>query len=129
MRTNERVKELGEVFTSPELINEMLDKLPQEELLNPEKSVGDITGCGNGNFLVVILERRMSAGISHLDALKTIYGVDIMKDNILECKRRLSLGSEDLEIWKILDHNIICADALDPKHEGWNKVGYMWENE
>jgi len=127
MRSQERKKSLGEVFTPPELVNEMLDKLPQEELLDPTKKVGDIAGCGSGNFLVEVLRRRMEAGVPHKEALKTIYGVDIMRDNVVECKRRLSLGSEDLEIWKILDHNIICADALDPDHDGWNKVGYMWE--
>ena len=127
MRSIERKKQLGEVFTPSELVNEMLDKLPQQELCNPIKVIGDIAGCGNGNFLIAILERRMKVGVSHLDALKTIYGVDIMQDNVIECKRRLSLGSEDLEIWKILDNNIICADALNPDHDGWNKVGYMWE--
>ena len=35
MRSIERKKQLGEVFTPLELVNEMLDKLPQEELLNP----------------------------------------------------------------------------------------------
>jgi hypothetical protein len=39
----------------------------------------------------------------------------------------LSLGSKDAEIWKILNHNIICANTLDPNHKGWEKVGYMWE--
>lgn len=126
MRNKERIKEFGEVFTPLELVNEILDKIPQEELLNPEKTVGDITGCGNGNFLVEVLRRRMEAGISHKDALKTIYGVDIMQDNIDECKQRLSLGSKDKEIWDILNHNIICADALKKNHPGWKEVGYMW---
>jgi len=129
MRSEKRKKELGEVFTPPELVNTLLelDKLPQEELLNPDKTIGDITGCGNGNFLVEVLRRRMEAGISHKDALQTLYGVDIMQDNIDECKQRLSLGSKDKEIWDILNHNIICADALDKNHKGWKDVGYMWQ--
>jgi hypothetical protein len=61
-----------------------------------------------------------------VEALKTIYGVDILADNIQECKERLSLGSTESEIWKILDNNIICADALNSSHEGWKDVGYMW---
>jgi type I restriction-modification system DNA methylase subunit len=128
MKNNKQaVKERGEVFTPPRLVNEVLDKLPQDILLNPEKVIGDIAGCGNGNFLVEVLNRRMNAGISHLDALKTIYGIEIHQPNVDECKRRLSLGSTDREIWKILNHNIVCADALDDKHPGWNVVGYMWE--
>ena len=126
MRSIERKKSLGEVFTPTELVNEMLDKLPQEELLNPIKTVGDISGCGNGNFLIEVLNRRIKAGVSHKDSLRTIYGVDIMEDNIQECKERLSLGSKDKEICDILNHNIICADALKKNHKGWKEVGYMW---
>ena len=126
MKTKERIKEFGEVFTPPELVNEMLDKLPYSELCDPTKTIGDISGCGNGNFLIVVLERRIKTGIPHEDALKTIYGVDIMEDNVQECKERLSLGSKDKEIWNILNHNIICADALKKNHKGWKEVGYMW---
>jgi hypothetical protein len=126
MRTKERVKSLGEVFTPPSLVNEMLDKIPQTELLNPVKTIGDVAGCGNGNFLVEILNRRIAAGVSHLDALKTIFGVDIMADNVAECKQRLSLGSKNKDVWTVLNHNVICADALDSTHKGWEDVGYMW---
>ena len=126
MRTEARKKEFGEVFTPPELVKEMLDKIPQDELLNPDKTVGDITGCGNGNFLIEVLNRRIAAGIPHKKALATIYGVDIMQDNIDECKQRLSLGSKSKAIWAILDNNIICADVLDKCHSGWKDVGYMW---
>lgn len=127
MRTIERKNKFGEVFTPPQLVNEILDKLPQEEIINPDKTVGDISGCGNGNFLIEVLNRRLKAGVKHIDAIKTIYGVDIMADNIQECKERLAMGSKSKKVWKILDRNIICADALDPLHEGWEKVGYMWE--
>jgi type I restriction-modification system DNA methylase subunit len=126
MKTKERIKELGEVFTPPSLVAEMLDKIPQAELVNPSKTIGDISGCGNGNFLIEILNRRLAAGVSHLDALKTIFGVDIMADNIKECKERLALDSTDADIWTVLNHNIICADALDSTHKGWEDVGYMW---
>jgi hypothetical protein len=127
MKTKERVNSFGEVFTPQILVKEMLDKIPQSDLLNPVKVISDIAGCGNGNFLIEILNRRIASGISHLDALKTIYGVDIMADNIAECKQRLSLGFTDKDIWTVLNHNIICADALDPMHSGWAEVGYMWE--
>ena len=36
-------------------------------------------------------------------------------------------GWKDAEIWKVLNNNIVCANALDPNHNGWNDVGYMWE--
>jgi hypothetical protein len=107
-------------------VEEMLSKLPQEHFTSADKTMID-NSCGNGNFLVKILEWRMKNGISHLDSLKTIYGIELDENNAKECKERLSLGSKDDEIWKVLDHNIICANALDPKHKGWEKVGYMWE--
>ena len=128
IHTKKKIKENGEVFTPVTLVDEMLDKIPQDVLLDPAKTVGDISGCGNGNFLIRVLERRMEAGVSHLDALRTIYGVDIDETNIFECKKRLSLGKRDKEIWEILNRNIICADALDKAHRGWRKVGYMWDD-
>ena len=124
--TKQAIKNRGEVFTPEHLVEEMLSKLPQEHFTSADKTMID-NSCGNGNFLVKILEWRMKNGISHLDSLKTIYGIELDENNAKECKERLSLGSKDDEIWKVLDHNIICANALDPKHKGWEKVGYMWE--
>jgi len=126
MRSKKRSKELGEVFTPPKLVNEMLDKLPQEVIQNSEKTFLD-NSCGNGNFLIVILERRILDGMSHMDALKTIYGIDIDELNVDECRERLSMGSRNKKIWEILENNIILADALDPTHLGWLYIGYMWK--
>jgi type I restriction-modification system DNA methylase subunit len=124
--TQEAIKQRGEVFTPVKLVDEMLDKLPQDQLCDATKTVGDISGCGNGNFLIRVLERRMTSGVSHKEALSTIYGVDIDANNVNECRERLALGSTSKEIWAILNHNIICADALDKNHPGWKEVGYMW---
>ena len=126
MRSDERKKELGEVFTPPELVNEMLDKLPREVIQDSDKTFLD-NSCGSGNFLIEILNRRISAGISHIAALQSIYGIDIDELNVTECRERLSLGDTDAKIWEILNHNIILADALDIKHPGWFEVGYMWK--
>lgn len=123
--TREAKKQRGEVFTPEPLVEEMLGKLPPGFFTSVEKTMLD-NSCGNGNFLVKILEWRMKNGISHLDALKTIYGIELDPDNAKECRERLSLGSKSDDIWKVLNHNIICANALDPNHEGWNNVGYMW---
>lgn len=127
MRSKERAKSLGEVFTPQFLVERMLDKIPSEVLLNPEKTVLD-NSCGNGQFLVEVMERRITAGIPHLAAIRTIYGIDISELNTDETKQRLAKGSKDAEIWAVLHHNIICADALDPNHPGWKVVGYMWDD-
>jgi SAM-dependent methyltransferase len=124
--TKEQVKSLGMVFTPLPLVNDMLDKLPKDVFLDPEKTFLD-PACGNGNFLIVVLERKLASGIEYQQAIKTIYGVDIDQKNITECKQRLSIGSDNPAIWEILNHNVICADALNPEHAGWKEVGYMWD--
>ena len=119
-------KERGEVFTPEALVEEMLAKLPIEYFTSTNKTMLD-NSCGNGNFLVKILEWRIKNGLLHLDSLKTIYGIELDSVNADECRARLSLGSKDKEIWKVLKHNIVCANALDANHNGWDDVGYMWE--
>ncbi len=123
--TDEAIKARGEVFTPTPLVNEMLDKLPPEVFTNKEKTFLD-NSCGNGQFLAAVLQRKMANGASHKEALKTIYGVELDYDNAEECRRRLLLGSKNESLKKIVDHNIICADALDEGHQGWSNVGFYW---
>lgn len=120
------IKDFGEVFTPTFMVNQMLDKLPIE-VFKENKTFLD-NSCGNGQFLFEILKRKMENGFSHEKALSQIYGIELSEKNTIECKKRLSLGSDDQKIWEILDHNIINADALDPAHEGWVKVGFYWSN-
>ena len=86
-KREERRKETAEVFTPPFLVRDMLNKLPDEVWL-PDKTFCD-PACGNGNFLIAILIRKIENGQTPIEALKTIYGVDIMMDNIRECRLRL----------------------------------------
>ena len=86
-KRKKRKKKTAEVFTPNSLVNEMLDKLP-EEVWKEEKTFID-PACGNGNFLIHILWRKISKGHNFTEALKTVYGLDIMQDNIRECRLRL----------------------------------------
>ena len=86
-RRVKRQKQTAEVFTPDSLVNDMLNKLP-DEVWEEEKTFCD-PACGNGNFLINILRRKISLKHSPLEALKTIYGVDIKRDNIRECRLRL----------------------------------------
>ena len=108
MRTKERVKQTGEVFTPPELVEEILDKLPQEVWNDTEKTWLD-PSCGNGNFLVAVKDRLLARGRPLYEVLSKIYGVDIMQDNVDECRARLD---PDNLYPDIVNNNIICADAL-----------------
>lgn len=124
--TPEAIKQRGEVFTPTALAVEMLDELPPVLFKDKSKTFLD-NSCGNGQFLSLILYRKMANGISHKNALKTIYGVELDPKNAEECRLRLLGGSKSKELRAIVDHNIICADALNKEHPGWETVGFYWE--
>jgi type I restriction-modification system DNA methylase subunit len=104
-----RIKATGEVFTPTELVQEVLDQLPQELFVLADKTFID-PSCGDGQFLGEVLIRKIENGIDFEVALSTIYGVDLMKDNVNLCRERLLCGREDLR--HIVERNIVCHDAL-----------------
>jgi type I restriction-modification system DNA methylase subunit len=109
-RDNLRVKSTGEVFTPTPLVQEVLDKLPQELFSDPTKTFID-PACGDGQFLSEVLIRKLENDIPFEVAISTIYGVDIMEDNVKLCQDRLLCGHEDLR--HIVERNIVCADSLE----------------
>lgn len=124
-REKSRVKATGEVFTPTPLVQQILDKLPQEEFTDPTKTFLD-PSCGDGQFLgeVVIrkvesLSKMLGAGVDckvMLEiALETTYGVDIMQDNVNLCRERLLCGHEEFR--HIVEQNIVRADALEYNYE------------
>lgn len=108
-REKVRVKATGEVFTPTPLVQEILDQLPQEQFSDPTKTFLD-PSCGDGQFLGEVLIRKIENGIDFETALSTVYGVDLMEDNVELCRERLLCGREDLR--HIVEQNIICADGL-----------------
>ena len=108
-RDNLRVKATGEIFTPIELVNEILDKHPKELFTDPNKTVID-PAVGDGQFLGQVLIRKVENGIDFEQALSTIYGVDIMQDNVKLTQDRLLCGAEHLR--HIVQKNIIVGDAL-----------------
>ena len=107
-RDQARIKSTGEVFTPTPLVQEMLDQLPQELFSDPTKTFLD-NSCGDGQFLGEVLIRKMENGATFEQALSTVYGVDLMEDNVEECRKRLLCGREDLRY--IVERNIVCHDA------------------
>jgi type I restriction-modification system DNA methylase subunit len=120
-RDRVRVKATGEVFTPTELVQEVLDKIDQSLFADPEKTFLD-NCCGDGQFLSEVLIRKVQNGINFETALSTIYGVDIMEDNVALCRDRLLCGQEHLR--HIVEKNIICHDALtyDYSFNGTNQT-------
>ena len=109
-REKSRVKATGEVFTPTPLVQEILDKLDPNLFQDPTKTFLD-PSCGDGQFLSEVLIRKLEAGIDFADALATIYGVDLMPDNVDLCRERLLCAREDLR--PVVERNIVCADALE----------------
>lgn len=139
IKSRERVAERGEVFTAEREVNAMLDLVKQETERIDSRFLEP--ACGTGNFLVEILRRKLEVvrrqyqkKLGELElqttiALSSIYGVDIMKDNVEECCQRLldivcrwysevhpqqKAPSQKLSaVWSCLLHrNILWGDAL-----------------
>ena len=104
-----RIKTTGEVFTPTKLVQEILNKLPPNLFKDLGKTYLD-SSCGDGQFLGEVLIRKVENGIEFEQALSTIYGVDLMQDNVDLCRQRLLCGQEHLR--PIVEQNIVCADAL-----------------
>ena len=112
-RDSARTKATQEVFTPTDLVISILDEFPKETFNDPTKTFLD-NSCGDGQFLSEVLIRKVEAGIDFETALSTIYGVDLMQDNVDLCRERLLCGREDLR--HIVEKNIVCADALKYKN-------------
>ena len=116
-RERSRVKSTGEVFTPTPLVHEVLDRIPNATFKDPTKTFLD-PACGDGQFLGEVLIRKLTElekiGIP-IDqgleiALTTIYGVDLMIENVDLCRERLLCGRSDLR--NIVERNIVCQDGL-----------------
>jgi hypothetical protein len=141
--SKQRVTDHGEVFTNKREVNAMLDLVKQETERIESRFLEP--ACGTGNFLTEILERKLQVvagryGKVQLEyernavlAISSIYGVDILEDNIRECCDRLfaifnqrynqlfgDLTSDRCRdaVRFILGRNIIHGDALTLKTVG-----------
>lgn len=138
VKSKERVKDFGEVFTNPREVKAMLD-LVKDESYRIEATFLE-PACGTGNFLVEILDRKLKT-VSEvatnksewvnlaLVAVGAIYGIDIQKDNVEESQERLlnilkteladkfseeptMLAAEERAFKLVLKENIIHGNGL-----------------
>ena len=101
VKSKKRVTDHGEVFTSEREVNAMLDMV-KEETENVDSRFLE-PACGNGNFLTGVLKRKLAIVEARyaksqveferyaVTAVSSIYGVDILEDNVVDCRRRLFL--------------------------------------
>jgi len=99
VKSKKRVADHGEVFTSEREVNAMLDLVKQETERIDSRFLEP--ACGTGNFLVEILNRKLKIVKDRykksqiefernaIIAISSIYGVDILQDNAIECRDRL----------------------------------------
>ena len=140
--SKQRVEDHGEVYTNKREVDAMLDLVKHEadridsRFLEP--------ACGTGNFLAEVLDRKLCVvtsryGKSEADwdryaiiAVSSIYGIDILPDNVSKCRNRLFKPFEKCReevqrsIRYILNRNIVCGDALSLKgiiFSEWSPVG------
>jgi hypothetical protein len=125
-RNKNRIKQTAEVFTPTPLVQEMLNRLEEQDptiFSNPIKTFLD-NSCGDGQFLSEVIIRKIEKSNCSLEqALSTTYGVDLMMDNVIECRRRLAGPNPSREIIKIVETNIVCADALNYDYSFKKKRG------
>lgn len=137
VKSKQRVANHGEVFTHEREVNAMLDLVKQETERIDSRFLEP--ACGTGNFLAEVLHRKLSVveekyKRNQLEyeryailAISSIYGIDILEDNVIECRERLYAIFEKqyLKLYKtdaqdtckksakyILSQNIIWGDAL-----------------
>lgn len=149
IKSKKRVRDKGEVFTNEREVNAMLDLVKQETERIDSRFLEP--ACGNGNFLIEILRRKLEIVKSRykksqwefeknaLIAVMSCYGVDIMQDNVNECVERLynlffdyykslfkkEIKQDYLDIVKlVLTKNILCGDALSMKDSSDNPITF-----
>ena len=139
-KSKERVRQHGEVFTAEREVKAMCDLVKDETERIDSRFLEP--ACGDGNFLSEILARKLAVvkrkyGKSRLDyeknavlAASSIYGVDILLDNVIACRARMfalwdkeykavckkDCNDQTREAVKfILSRNIVCGNALTLK--------------
>jgi hypothetical protein len=133
VRSKQRVADHGEVFTPAPMVEAMLDLVKGESERIDSRFLEP--ACGSGNFLVPVLKRKLVTvqaryGKNHFEmrhhallALMSIYGVELLEDNVAECRGNLlEIFAGYLKVlpgddWHaaasmVLSANIVHGDAL-----------------
>lgn len=136
IRSKQRVADHGEVFTPPGMVSAMLDLVKDETERIDSRFLEP--ACGSGNFLVQVLKRKLAVVDSKyggsdferrhyaLLALMSIYGIELLADNIVECRTNVlgilakSLSLQDSDELRaaasyVLSQNLVHGDALAMK--------------
>ena len=135
--SRQRVADHGEVYTAKREVNAMLDLVKEETERIDSRFLEP--ACGTGNFLVEILSRKMEVvrrrfarnrfeyDLASAQAISSIYGIELLSDNVENCRARLltqyldtyrqhlsadASPEQERCIRFLLRQNILCGDAL-----------------
>lgn len=145
IKSKKRVADHGEVFTPPWLVDAMLDLVKDEAERIDSRFLEP--ACGSGNFLVRVLQRKLAAveikfGKSDFEkrhyslyALMCTYGIELLPDNIAECRANiLDVLAEYLNIDEadeayraasyVLAQNLVHGDALTMRTDGGQPITF-----
>ena len=114
-----------EFFTPYEIVKKMCDKVPEEDWKDPNKTFLE-PSFGNGQFILYIIYKRLHSHVDWKTTLETLYGVELMEDNVQECKERILNLLNALQIkydkelaLQIMNRNLICHDFFTWNFEEW----------
>ena len=139
VKSKQRVADHGEVFTPAWMVEAMLNLVKDETERIDSRFLEP--ACGDGNFLVQILRRKLAAvelkyGKSDFErrhyallALMCLYGIELLTDNIAECRANLlAIFAEYLNLapsddlyraaFYVLSQNLVHGDALTMRAQG-----------
>lgn len=112
VKTRQRVVEHGEVFTHEREVKAMLD-LVKDQTYRIDSTFLE-PACGSGNFLIEILNRKLEVlkqkysksrikyETNLIKVASTLYGVELLEDNTLECRERLLKGIQNTYLSLVL---------------------------
>lgn len=121
-----RRKKTGEFYTPYSIVKKMMDKIEPEMWADPDRTFLE-PSFGDGNFIIAILYRRIAEyGIDWRTVLETLYGVELMQDNVDETKERIIdlLNKLNIEYdkdvaYEIMNKNLVCSDFFKWNFEEW----------
>lgn len=134
-KRKQRHKITQEDFTPDSVLDIMLKDVDQSLYIDFKKTFCDPC-CGTGNIYIYILKKRLEHCKNDKDvynAVQTMYGTELMEDNVEECKQKVitlllrwsaskNINLEDRKIISIIDKNIICADTFNWDYDNWNEM-------
>lgn len=128
----ERHQITQEDFTPEEIVDIMYQDFPEDLYTDFSKTIIDPCS-GIGNLLLYAIKKRLEYCKTNEDvyaAISTIYGTELMEDNVDECKKNIlftllsitskkGMNLDESKVLAILNHNIVATDTFKWDYKHW----------